>query len=254
MKQRWTAPLRAACLAGAALLLAACQMAGAPRTVTNDRDTSDRATLAPHGTAAAASPAATPGRGGTIGNADDVPAPGCGPVELPELGPAEAGGPARGFPRHPLILGSGGEASTEADVERRGFNLRAPAGAPDGLELTLLYVSERSAVDEVRMYYAAEPITETMRLPDVIAGRGVLVIQRRSIGHDAALVQSEVGDRATIVKVGSLDAALVWTNPIAGTLRTYNLYWSDGTYDWSVISGLETPEETVALARSMMCA
>lgn len=181
-------------------------------------------------------------------------APGCGSVELPPLGPEEAYVPGRLVPL-PRVLAAGEIVASIDTVRSRGFDALLPDDLPVGLLLQVISVEPGAfaAVNEVRLYYAPTPIGETTRLTDVIAEGGMLIVQRRAAGVDAALVQEEIGDRALIVDVGPHDAALVWADPLAKGVRPYNLYWSDGERDWSLIAGLTTPESVVAVARSIYC-
>jgi hypothetical protein len=109
-------------------------------------------------------------------------------------------------------------------------------------------------VEEIRLYYAADLPDSATTLVDLIEHGGMMFTQSKSIGNDAATVQHEVGDRATIVQVGPYDAALIWADPFFdGGRRSFNLFWSDGSYDFGLRAGLETPEQTVGVARSTYC-
>jgi hypothetical protein len=38
-----------------------------------------------------------------------------------------------------------------------------------------------------------------------------------------------------------------------GARNPFDLFWSEGTYDWSVVAGTDTPDEAVNIARSRYC-
>ena len=232
--------------------VAACQLAAS----------GDRGLPADPGSAAGAPATAAPGT--TAPDQDNQPlptftgasgrtdSPGCGPSSVPQPGPEEGTTSGRGIPPQPPILNSGEEITV--DVARgEGFEVLVPGSIPDKLSASVVIGDYRGeSLNSVRVYYTPEAIDESDTLADVVAEGGMFLLQRRTLGHTAEFVQGEVGDRATLVEVGTHKAALVWADPIFG-VRTYNLYWSDGTYDWTLISGLDTPEMTVDVARSMVC-
>jgi hypothetical protein len=156
----------------------------------------------------------------------------------------------------PRILDTGEQTDSIDNVRLAGFDALVPDEVPSDLSLQAIMLEPGAVEDvtEVRLYYAPTPIGEDTTLVDVIADGGMLLMQRVSKGVDAALVQREVGTRAVIVQVGSHDAALIWGDQIAVGIRPYSLYWSDGERDWSLITGFETPENAVSVARSIYCA
>jgi hypothetical protein len=58
--------------------------------------------------------------------------------------------------------------------------------------------------------------------------------------------------RTTPVKVGSFDGALTWADPDANGVRTHNLYWSDGKFNYSLIVN-RSADATLALGRGLVC-
>jgi hypothetical protein len=107
---------------------------------------------------------------------------------------------------------------------------------------------------EVRQYFARDELGSRSTLQDLIEEGGFMLSQRPTSGHTAEQVVSEVGDRATLIAVGPLAAAVVWGDPrSAAARRPYSVYWSDGTYDFSLYAGLTDADEAVGIARSIYC-
>jgi hypothetical protein len=142
--------------------------------------------------------------------------------------------------------------ATVEQLQASDFMLQRPTTS---LPSRLLLASiEGGAVEEVVQVFSPQAVAADATVADVIDDGGVFLIQHPANGDDAASVKQEVGDRAYIVSVGPYDAALVWADPFfEGDKRSYNIYWSDGTYDFSVIAGLDTPEESLTFAMSLYC-
>lgn len=68
--------------------------------------------------------------------------------------------------------------------------------------------------------------------------------------HETLL--ADFPDRAIPVQVGSLAGAMTWADPLANGVRTHNVYWSDGTYNYSLIAN-RSGAAALTLARGMAC-
>lgn len=229
--------------------LTSCQLAGrSTPTIESQARTSDTAQ-----TQTSESSSTRPAAPSTGAATSATQAPGCAILALPELGPEVAHGPGRGRPPLPPILESGSAVLTPEEIRARGFDLVVPV-APLPLQVVIAVESAPGTIEEANMYFTSEAIDEATTLTDIVRVGGVLVEQRMSQGNDAALVRSELGDRAAIIQVGPYDAALVWADPfLEGHARSYNVYWSDLSYDWAVTAWVDTPEASVAVARSVYC-
>jgi hypothetical protein len=69
---------------------------------------------------------------------------------------------------------------------------------------------------------------------------------------ESQLVKETVGEHATIVRLGDIDAALVESSTWPGDFRSHSLYWSDGRLDFSLMIG-GSSEEVVKAAQSLYC-
>lgn len=58
-----------------------------------------------------------------------------------------------------------------------------------------------------------------------------------------------------VTSVATHEAALVWADPLDETeeSRSFDLYWSDGDYDYFILGGTDGPDAVVDMARSMFC-
>lgn len=244
-----------------ALMLAACRsMVGNPPAST--APSTEPSTTAPPSASvsqgpATSSPEALPTKA-TATESPDNPtgnSSGCGPPEIPPLGPENVGTPPSPLVPPPRILSAGEVVTSTDDVRSRGFDAILPTAIPAGVLLQAITVEAGfgGSINELRLYYSPTPVNTATTLSDVIADGGMLLLQRVSRGVDAAYVKEEVGERAVIVEVGPYDAALIWGDPVHHGVRAYSLLWSDGTYDWTLRSGFETPESAVSVGRSIYC-
>ena len=176
----------------------------------------------------------------------------CGPASIGAVEPDAADAPDWGGPfiQPPVRAG---DASTVDEIRERGFDLKVPEDVALRMHLVFSDRNTKGIIFEVRQYFSADEVPSNMKLDDLLQGGGMFLSQRLTIGNDAETVLAEVKD-ARLVEVGPVKAALVWGSPRReGGRRTYNLYWSDGIYDFSLRSGFETPEQAVNIARSMYC-
>lgn len=105
----------------------------------------------------------------------------------------------------------------------------------------------------VYSYFLDRPLGKAT--PSEFLAMGGIQVEQEPVTADgsfAAYLVATLGDRATAVKVGPFDGALTWAEPLANGIRSHNLYWSDGTYNYSVIA--DRPAEAIlAIGRSMVC-
>lgn len=175
---------------------------------------------------------------------------GCGP-SAPDLGPrtGDPGNPFGASIPHPIR--ETGRAVSEDQAAQAFESFIEPKRLPDGLALQAILLPEVES-EVVRLYYAEKPLDEQVALEDWLASRVGVVEERAARGGTADVAMETMQGRGTLVRVGSYDAAIVLSTPISSGVKTTNLYWSDGTRDWTIIANLE-PSETLDLARSIYC-
>lgn len=91
--------------------------------------------------------------------------------------------------------------------------------------------------------------------PDEFLAAGGIQLEQDPVTQDemfAADIFVELGNRATAVRVGPFDGALVWADPLKDGTRSHNLYWSDGTYNYAVIAN-RSAEELLGIGRGLVC-
>lgn len=175
---------------------------------------------------------------------------GCGEPIIPAVDDSYADPATRRGPMvYPPILGSGITRVPDLDALSGTAFVPLQPAAPADASLQLVLVD---ADGVLRLYFGGPEITEGLTLPDFVAAAGIVVLEKPPAGQDAALVISTVGSRAGRIDVGPYPGALVHADPVGPGVRTWNLYWSDGQRDWSIIGGVD-PETVVALGRSVYC-
>ncbi len=133
-----------------------------------------------------------------------------------------------------------GQAPTSSESQLDGLPLRWEVG--DG---------NRSSYQ----YFLRQPLDRQLTVPDFRAAGGIqfdrdLVTDGDPYTADDVIAQ--VGDRAVKVQVGDYDGALVWADPESNGARPHHLYWSDGTYNYTLIA-VRDPERMVQLGREVVC-
>lgn len=120
----------------------------------------------------------------------------------------------------------------------------------DGLERQFTVVGTNGAVYS---YFLDRPLGAATR-SDFLAEGGVQVDQEPLTpdGPFAMYLLATLGDRAVPVKVGPFDGALTWADPDVKGNRSHNLYWSDGEYNYSLISN-RSAAAVVNLGRTLVC-
>ena len=120
----------------------------------------------------------------------------------------------------------------------------------DGLPLQFAIASNQGPY----LFYLGGPIRPDMTRSAFLA-EGGLEYQTLSIAEGEPFAPNfilEVGDRATPIKVGPFDGALVWADPTEADIRPHGLYWFDSTRNYSLV-GLRGPEHLVNIGRALVC-
>jgi hypothetical protein len=139
-----------------------------------------------------------------------------------------------------------------ADVPNLPADARLPADQLDGLPLQWAVVAESGAVYQ---YFTDKPISMDVTTDTFVAAGGV-EFDRDPPTSLQPLVESvlaELGDRAVKVSVRDHDGALVWADPNAAGIRTHNLYWSDGKFNYSLIAD-RSPAKLLNTGRDLVSA
>lgn len=168
-----------------------------------------------------------------------------------------------GSPVSPPIGAMGKETSSEALA---ALGAQAPSVAPPpGLSLQLVLTMEEDFELDgrpelvVRNFYSSEPVDLAEPLPSFYSKGGVLLTQVDTIGKDADRTLAELRENGRTplpptVAISQYEAVLIHSDPLmSDDLRPFHLYWSDGTYDLSLI-GNANPVLLVNTARSLHCA
>ena len=138
-------------------------------------------------------------------------------------------------------------------------NLRASAAAvafvPSTLDaLPISWVAQ--PLDRLTAtYYLDKPIDRTMTRPEFFAAGGLLITTAPDdpdAGPYALGIQAQLGDRATIVKVGQVDGVLTWGDPISNGIRPHQLSWASDGLVHSIIAD-RPADRMLALAREVAC-
>jgi hypothetical protein len=103
-------------------------------------------------------------------------------------------------------------------------------------------------------FYLDAPLTSAMTRPELFAAGGLIVLTTPADPTAPYVegLQAALGDRVTVVKVGQLDGALVWADPMSNGVRPHELSWSSGE-TVTVLIGVRSPEALLNLARQMVC-
>lgn len=199
--------------------------------------------------AATASPEAIP----NAAMSDESSAVGCRSSQIPALDPTYVENPRPRLVPYPNILDSRGRLSSVEEARASGFDAELPSSSLGERSLRLVLLDETAdKVKGLRAYYATRPVTEADTIETFLVDGGVMVNEHVTIGNDAAAIKATIGEFANPVQIGPYEAALVWSDPIGG-FRAYGLYWSDGSLDFELLGGVESPEMLVDFARSVYC-
>ena len=191
-----------------------------------------------------------------------APAPGCVLPDLPpETSPDPKGAPGFGGPlKYPPLLSTGTQVPSVTDPSVARLAPMLPRRRPNGLPLQAVILNPDNDVDpadgetnpSVTILYAEGPVAQGDNFIDVVGSGGAMLIETATHGQDASAVKDVLGALATVIKVGSYDAAYVESSTFAGGFRTHSVYWSDGRLDYSLIVN-GSGAEAVSSAQSIYC-
>lgn len=102
-------------------------------------------------------------------------------------------------------------------------------------------------------YFFSRPMTGES-LPEFHGGGGIqldrdLVAPGQDFTDE---LLKTLGDRAVEVQIGDHRGALVWADPESNGVRPHHLYWSDGTYNYT-LAAVRGPIRMVELGRELEC-
>lgn len=126
-----------------------------------------------------------------------------------------------------------------------------PANALDNLSLQLVVGDESTLVGQYFLDRSIEPQMTTSSFLDaggIQFARGLMPNQ----DSFASYLIATAGKRAVPIQIGKYQAALVWADPDINGVRSHNLYWADGAYEYQLIA-VRPPEDLVNLGRSLVC-
>ena len=109
-----------------------------------------------------------------------------------------------------------------------------------------------TASGAVYQYFLDRPLGTGMT-PSDFAAAGGIQYQRDPIEQSAPFARdllAQLKERAVLVRVRGYDATLTWADPLENGIRTHNLYWSDGFYNYALIAN-RPAEALVNLGRSL---
>lgn len=122
--------------------------------------------------------------------------------------------------------------------------------AVDGLPLQWAMVGPNG---EIYQYFFDRPLAADITTWTFPAEGGVQFERDLARGHSfAAYLLTELGERAVEIGIGPFTATLTWADPLPNGIRTHNLYWSDGTYNYTLIAD-RPPATLVNIARRVVC-
>jgi hypothetical protein len=101
------------------------------------------------------------------------------------------------------------------------------------------------------VYFSDQQIGGGDTLADFLRDGGILVSHEPGSEDMAERAVAAVGDRAQIVKLGRVSAALVHADPVGG-VRSFNLYFSFGGSSWTIIGNAE-PQALLDMAAQIVC-
>jgi hypothetical protein len=173
-------------------------------------------------------------------------------VAPPSCGPLPAGSIAesKAFTPYALMRGQPGDAPINA---QGGTGAQAPAGATSAVDGRIRQFTIAGANGAIYSYFLDRPIGSAT--PGEFLSMGGLQVEQEPIsseGSFATYLLAALGERATPVTIGQYEGVLTWADPIANGIRSHNVYWSDGTYNFTLIAD-RTADEIVGIARSLVC-
>lgn len=106
----------------------------------------------------------------------------------------------------------------------------------------------------VYAYYGDAPVDDKTTNDAFLAGGGIeySIEDAEGGGSFADWLLNNLGERALPIGVGVDQGALTWADPNSLGTRTHNLYWYDGTNNYSLIAD-RPADQIVNLARALTC-
>ena len=189
------------------------------------------------------------------------PIAGCTPPDLPR-DTAPDMSEVTGMRTQPIaapLLASGSQVDGLSDPSLAALRPVLLPTSPDALPVQVMIAVGGSGSmdgdplpDELITIYSKSPVSATATAYDVIGQGGAIFIQSMARGQDATAVLDTIGARATIIRVGDHDAAVVESSTLPTGVRSHNVFWSDGRLDYSLrIAG--SSQEAVKVAQSIYC-
>lgn len=180
---------------------------------------------------------------------------GCAPAEptIARVIPEEDRRPIMfGQPLYPALLEHPGYVEVSPDDEDVANMVSL---IPPGTRSVVLRLraADGAADNRMAVYLSTAPIEAGVTVADFFAAGGVMVARTRTDRDLAEEALAVAGSSAAAVEVGGQPATLVRADPIYGDFRTFNVYWSDGTYGW-VVQGRDEASAIVDIARGIACA
>jgi hypothetical protein len=143
----------------------------------------------------------------------------------------------------------------EPILNPEGEPLPAGLDAPTSIEGLALRWQDGSNPDgsPVALYFSDGPLVGTP-LSTFFKSGGVQLTEEPVDGGVifAETLKEEVGERATPVQIGPYAGVMTWADPDSHGIRTHNLYWSDGTTNFSLIA-LRPALDLLTAGRSLVC-
>ena len=103
------------------------------------------------------------------------------------------------------------------------------------------------------IYFHDRPIAEGTVTSEFL-GRGGIQLERYRMDGTTfyEVLLKEFPARAQPVKVGPFAGAMTWADPEANGVRTHNVYWADGTFNYALIAD-RSASSLLTLARVVAC-
>lgn len=107
---------------------------------------------------------------------------------------------------------------------------------------------------ELLTFLSRDTLTEADTWRDLYEREGAYLLESPAMPRTIlGFAREQFGDEAASVRLGPLEGVLLHGDEFAPGLRPFTLFWSDGTTDWVMTTGLRDPIDVVELARSMVC-
>jgi hypothetical protein len=129
------------------------------------------------------------------------------------------------------------------------FEARVPGEKLDNQPLVWVVVGGGATYQ----YFLGAPMTADMTTSMFLAAGGVQLEREPNDGEPfASVLLRELGTRAVKVDVGGHLGAVTWADPIVNGIRTHNVYWSDGGFNYTVTAD-RSAVAALNIARGVSC-